>query len=362
MAAKGDDLTNCPVCFEDYTEDGDHIPRILPCSHSLCEGCLEVLLRGKKIDCPECREKHVAGRGIQSFPQNKYIVSHLQRTKPEETKVGVDDKLRMCRQHDRVKSLFCKDVGCQKALCPVCLARFHKGHSYVDLEEQKIKCKPLSEEIQKMKTILAGKRKHLLVSQEDVEKQRAACKTAVETTRDQVIRGINKKFLSILGDVDDDANENLQNIYYKITEIDKNISFVQQIEKSADIVAITDEDIADYMTSFTDMKEQDTNLEEILPEESSEERVSNQFLESLHVMLDGPLLFDSVKECLTPSDIKLTGIYKYTCSQILDYKNIKSIAEKVMYFSTSRYENMKTVLIWQINGNFYTFLLRTYKI
>ena len=34
MAEEVDDTTNCPVCFEAYTEAGDQVPRLLPCSHS----------------------------------------------------------------------------------------------------------------------------------------------------------------------------------------------------------------------------------------------------------------------------------------------------------------------------------------
>ena len=79
MAEGGDDLTKCPVCFDEYTETGDPIPKILPSSHSLCEKCLEVLIRNKKIDCPECRVNHEAVSGTRSFPQNKYIVTHLHR-------------------------------------------------------------------------------------------------------------------------------------------------------------------------------------------------------------------------------------------------------------------------------------------
>ena len=77
MADDGDDLTNCSVCFDEYTETGDYIPRILPCFHTLCEECLGQLVQNDGLNCPECRVKHTAPNGKTSFPQNKYVLAHL---------------------------------------------------------------------------------------------------------------------------------------------------------------------------------------------------------------------------------------------------------------------------------------------
>ena len=30
-------LLSCQVCFHEFREDGEHIPRLLPCTHTLCE-------------------------------------------------------------------------------------------------------------------------------------------------------------------------------------------------------------------------------------------------------------------------------------------------------------------------------------
>ena len=79
------DLTQCPVCFEEYQLDGYQAPRILPCSHTLCEKCLETLIRNNKVDCPECRIKHQATAGKRSFPQNKYIIAHIKTLSKEGT-------------------------------------------------------------------------------------------------------------------------------------------------------------------------------------------------------------------------------------------------------------------------------------
>ena len=44
----------CPVCMDIFRN-----PRILPCAHTICKGCLESLIRGSSIECPVCRAKHV---------------------------------------------------------------------------------------------------------------------------------------------------------------------------------------------------------------------------------------------------------------------------------------------------------------
>ena len=81
MSDAEDELTTCPVCCEDYEENGKHVPRMLPCLHTTCEQCLEDLLkrRGKFVICAECRKQHHVSIGVKTFCQNKYILSHIRK-------------------------------------------------------------------------------------------------------------------------------------------------------------------------------------------------------------------------------------------------------------------------------------------
>ena len=77
-----DRLTNCSVCFEPYSETGDHVPRILPCLmclHTFCERCIAELLDGDTFHCPECKVPHPADNGADTFKLNKYVLSHIDR-------------------------------------------------------------------------------------------------------------------------------------------------------------------------------------------------------------------------------------------------------------------------------------------
>ena len=80
MACETDDITQCPVCFEEYREEaGDNVPRLLPCTHTVCEKCIAKLLWNKSLTCPECRVKHPAEKGARTFSQNKYIITYINR-------------------------------------------------------------------------------------------------------------------------------------------------------------------------------------------------------------------------------------------------------------------------------------------
>ena len=78
-------LLSCQICLEDFQEDGDLIPRILPRSHTLCERCLIQLLGGGgSFKCPECRAQHAAPSKEKTFPQNKYLLTVIKRRESRE--------------------------------------------------------------------------------------------------------------------------------------------------------------------------------------------------------------------------------------------------------------------------------------
>ena len=91
--AEADDMTNCSVCFEVYAETGSHIPRLLPCTHTVCEMCIRQLIQGKEaLNCPECRVRHPAHNGVKTFPQNKYILTHIKRQIPQQKENKTKEK------------------------------------------------------------------------------------------------------------------------------------------------------------------------------------------------------------------------------------------------------------------------------
>ena len=80
MMADGENLTVCPVCSRDYQTEGKHVPRILACFHTVCEGCIKGKLDTERIfQCPQYGTKHSAENGIENFQENKYILRHMKK-------------------------------------------------------------------------------------------------------------------------------------------------------------------------------------------------------------------------------------------------------------------------------------------
>ncbi len=77
MAASSSEqpASECPVCVELYTDEGDHQPFCLPCGHNLCGQCLETI-RGKpkKPCCPRCLKGF---NPKQKFDKNRDLLSLL---------------------------------------------------------------------------------------------------------------------------------------------------------------------------------------------------------------------------------------------------------------------------------------------
>ena len=69
------DALECPLCMERYADDDSelHVPCILSCGHTACQGCFTLMLRPiaadggfKKLACPECRKTTEVPRGKAS--------------------------------------------------------------------------------------------------------------------------------------------------------------------------------------------------------------------------------------------------------------------------------------------------------
>ena len=131
MAEEINDLTQCPVCFEPYEEDGDHIPRILPCHCTLCQACIGKLLRNNALECPQDRQKHQAERGVKTFSQNKYVLAYLRKDLKQQ-----DSEYEECTEHHLKMILFCKHELCNKAICPLCMSENHLRHNVVNILQE----------------------------------------------------------------------------------------------------------------------------------------------------------------------------------------------------------------------------------
>ena len=172
-------ILNCPVCFEDYgINDDNAIPRLLPCSHTLCGKCTRELIQKNSLQCPECRKYHPAENGTRSFPQNKYILSTIRRkTSPTDEKPHPSEqKLEKCPVHDRELALYCSEATCQNAICSLCITSSHRGHNVVDLMQLKReKYESFVANANCLKEGLKCSRDKLVSSMTEIEKEMETC-------------------------------------------------------------------------------------------------------------------------------------------------------------------------------------------
>ena len=73
-----DDITECPICTEVYTD-----PRVLPCVHTYCLKCIEAWSKdkqpGDKLACPMCRKEFIVpSNGVKDLPKNFIVANFLQ--------------------------------------------------------------------------------------------------------------------------------------------------------------------------------------------------------------------------------------------------------------------------------------------
>ena len=125
-------LLSCQVCLEEYGEDCDHVPRLLPCTHTVCESCIKKLISDNKLNCPECRTKHEAESDVKTFPQNKYLIAQIRRLAREEKE---NEKSERCEAHGKELNMFCREPTCQKTICISCM-KDHRKHDVLNIEEK----------------------------------------------------------------------------------------------------------------------------------------------------------------------------------------------------------------------------------
>ena len=137
-----DDLTECAICTEVYTD-----PRVLPCIHTFCLKCIEAWSKDKqqedKLFCPLCRKGvTLSSNGVKDLPKNFFVQKFLQmrelssvesQASPCEACSGgeLDDK--------KVATVYC--VECQQKICQTCEQDHRKFnatflHSIVNIGEK----------------------------------------------------------------------------------------------------------------------------------------------------------------------------------------------------------------------------------
>ena len=150
MASKGPE---CSICFERFNDE-NKCPRLLSCGHSFCSCCLERLLRGNTIDCPQCRNPVVVPSGVHGLSKNFALLDIVNETTSKQHVLPNTREKRPSLAGNRSKGSheceacdkkhpanFCC-LDCKENMCKTA-AQFHtrnkasRDHRVVSLEELK---------------------------------------------------------------------------------------------------------------------------------------------------------------------------------------------------------------------------------
>ncbi|XP_052234841.1 tripartite motif-containing protein 2-like isoform X2 [Dreissena polymorpha] len=120
-----DSFLTCGTCLCVY-DSGEHHPKLLPCSHTVCKNCLERIVDTQIHDtgtfrCPICRETIGIPRGgVISFPPS-FIVNQLLDLMSRQRR----DVIPKCSTHASEELLFCE--SCDSVFCIQCSGEEHNG-------------------------------------------------------------------------------------------------------------------------------------------------------------------------------------------------------------------------------------------
>ena len=256
-----DHLTSCPLCFEDYEEVGKHVPRILPCLHTMCERCMKDLLKRRvhSVICPECRKQHHVSNGVKTFCQNKYILSHIrkenarkiekmnEKEKAKRKAKQVEKSKKLCSVHNRESHLYYIEKTCEKPVCPWCLKTEHKDHDFEDIHDiKKQKHNQLMATLDNLKGNLRQWQKNLRAKDEDVKKMFDSFKSRLSTEKERHTRMVDlmyehlkkQAYNQLMRDISTDINCDVENAEAKIKLVDemktKDFSQVKDINVQLD--------------------------------------------------------------------------------------------------------------------------------
>ncbi|XP_078583111.1 uncharacterized protein LOC144865898 [Branchiostoma floridae x Branchiostoma japonicum] len=120
------DFLECTICLEPFKD-----PKVLPCLHTFCEGCLKKFIAQDKVknkfQCPTCRTDTVLPKGGVSKLKNNFFVQSLSDTiETHKSLVSKEDGKVQCDNcEEDGASQGC--VVCEEFLCDECACAHHRA-------------------------------------------------------------------------------------------------------------------------------------------------------------------------------------------------------------------------------------------
>ena len=142
------DELSCPVCLSEFDQ-----PKVLPCNHVFCKGCLEQWMDKNKLTCPICRIESVFDKafGIARLPEPMIFKDEREKmTKFLSASHDTGPVSRNCGLCNKVNSATTFCHNCVKNMCEQCAnkhlsRKISKAHRLVTISKRTICANHLSE-------------------------------------------------------------------------------------------------------------------------------------------------------------------------------------------------------------------------
>ena len=134
----------CEKCDKYYVD-----PRMLPCLHSFCLGCLEKELETQEtqssLHCPSCKEKvTLSENGVSDLPQDLHKANEAEIRRISEKVEDADEMCEACGRTDPTGKAVVYCIECKEFLCKFCEGRHGRreitaGHNLVSIGQRLVK-------------------------------------------------------------------------------------------------------------------------------------------------------------------------------------------------------------------------------
>ena len=226
-AGNVNDLTNCPVCSEPYTTTGENVPKILPCTHSLCAKCTtkKPWRRQSYLKCPQCGELCIF-KGVEFIWDNTHILAHLKSKSNHQQEVKLH-----CQEHGREIILYCD--SCHICLCFLCARTKHQECDIFGIREEKL-TEILFEKVSCLRKTLEDDKKMSLKTNHFIDQKTETCIEQIKLEKEQKLNEITLVFGELIKSV---LQKNVQvkaDTDKSLAEINANIEKTRNLERNRD--------------------------------------------------------------------------------------------------------------------------------
>ncbi|XP_033640223.1 tripartite motif-containing protein 3-like [Asterias rubens] len=148
------DHLECPICSGRFKQ-----PKLLECSHSFCLECLQQLRQNSpsttRLSCPVCRkETLLKENSIDGLKTDFKTISLIEAIETKETQLKQQQEKQVpsqefvskCSKHTG-KDLILYCETCKKLICTTCIAKDHRMHPVIELNEASDKSKQHASEL-----------------------------------------------------------------------------------------------------------------------------------------------------------------------------------------------------------------------